>query len=52
MWCDYEDSLCLNPLCLGGCVSLKNDREHKLNRAKLAISVLKLSADKEEGETK
>ncbi len=41
MWCSYEGLPCLNPLCLAGCVSLKNDRDAELAAAKIIIEALK-----------
>ena len=40
MWCSYEDSICLNPLCLVGCVSLENKRRHDEKSAEIIVRAL------------
>lgn len=42
MWCSYEETICLNPLCIGGCVSLANDRKASLEAAKVLVDLVKV----------
>ena len=43
MWCSYEDNFCLNPLCLGGCVSLANRRKHEERAAEIMIKAFEIA---------
>ncbi len=50
MWCDYNDGFCLNPFCLGGCVSLENRRRHEEKSAEILVRALEVAVKKKEGE--
>ena len=50
MWCSYEETICLNPLCIGGCVSLSNDRKASLDAAKVLVELVRVvKGDKDNG---
>lgn len=50
MWCDSYSKICLNPLCLAGCVDLKHSREFALKAAELQIAMIKAAAGPKEDE--